>query len=85
MRLSYRKMAGNVLANTQTGRNIRHGLVARFRQSVFGRLAGYEDVIGADRLGCDPAKRFIVGGRVVTTQAASTIPGVTEARCARGQ
>src|SRR5450755_2693366 len=65
-------MAGNVLTDTRTGRNRRHGLVAQFRQSVFGRLAGYEDVNDADRLGCDPAMRFIVGGQAVTAQAAST-------------
>ena len=66
-------MAGHVFADTRTGRNGRHGLVAQFRQSIFGRLAGYEDVNDADRLGCDPAMRFIVGGRVaVTAHAAST-------------
>ena len=32
------------------------------RQSTFGRLGGYEDVNDADRLGCDPALRWIVGG-----------------------
>jgi hypothetical protein len=42
------------------------------RQSVFGRLAGYEDVNDADRLGRDPAMRWIVGGRAATKQAAST-------------
>jgi hypothetical protein len=30
------------------------------------RLAGYEDVNDADRLGRDPAMRWIVGGRAVT-------------------
>jgi hypothetical protein len=43
-----------------------------FRQSVFGRLGGYDDVNDADRLGCDPAMRWIVGGRAVERQAAST-------------
>jgi hypothetical protein len=38
---------------------------------VFGRLAGYEDVNDADRLGRDPAMRRIVGGRAVTQSAAS--------------
>ena len=70
--LGLSQMAGEVLADTRTGRNSGHGLVAQFRQSVFGRLAGYEDVNDADRLGCDPAMRFIVGGRAVTTQAASS-------------
>jgi len=70
--LGLSQMAGDVLADTRTGRNSRHGLVAQFRQSVFGRLAGYEDVNDADRLGCDPAMRFIVGGHAVTAQAASS-------------
>ena len=37
--LGLSQMAGNVLTDTRTGRNSRHGLVAQFRQSVFGRLA----------------------------------------------
>ena len=43
-----------------------------FRQSVFGRLGGYEDVNDAERLGRDPAMRWIVGGKAVERQAAST-------------
>ena len=39
---------------------------------MFGRVAGYEDVNDADRLGRDPAMRWIVGGRAATKQAAST-------------
>ncbi len=65
-------MAAEVLADTRTGRNGRHSLIAQLRQSVFGRLAGYEDVNDADRLGRDPAMRWIVGGRAATDQAAST-------------
>ena len=65
-------LAGSVLADSRTGKNGRHTLVAQFRQAVFGRLAGYEDVNDADRLGRDPAMRWIVGGRAVTAEAAST-------------
>src|SRR5215475_3202764 len=65
-------LAAEVLADPRTGRNGRHSLIAQLRQSVFGRLAGYEDVNDADRLGRDPAMRWIVGGRAVTEQAAST-------------
>jgi hypothetical protein len=65
-------MAGDMLADTRTGKNGRHALVGMLRQSVFGRLAGYEDVNDADRLGRDPAMRWIVGGRTVAKQAAST-------------
>ena len=35
---------GDRLAEARTGRNRRHLLVGLLRQSVFGRLAGYEDV-----------------------------------------
>src|SRR5436309_9617223 len=65
-------MAAEVLADPRTGRNGRHSLIAQLRQPVFGRLAGYEDVNDADRLGRDSAMRWIVGGRAVTDQAAST-------------
>ena len=70
--LGLTEMAGQVLADSRTGKNNRHTLIAQFRQSVFGRLAGYEDVNDADRLGHDPAMRWIVGGRAVTKAAAST-------------
>ena len=52
-------LAGEVLADTRTGQNSRHTLMAQLRQSVFGRLAGYEDVNDADRLGRDPGIRWI--------------------------
>src|ERR671932_1571501 len=65
-------IAGVVLADTRTGANGRHALLGQFRQSVFGRLAGYEDVNDADRLAHDPAMRWIVGGRAVTHNAASS-------------
>ena len=56
-------MAGDVLADARTGRNGRHALVGLLRQSVFGRLAGYDDVNDAERLRHDPAMRWIVGGK----------------------
>ena len=46
-------------------------MAGQFRQSVFDRLGGYEDVNDADRLGRDPAMRWIVGGKAVERQAAS--------------
>ena len=53
-------LAGEGLAETRTGQNSRHSLTAQFWQSVFGRVAGYEDVNDADRLAHDPALRWIV-------------------------
>src|SRR5437667_6708919 len=37
-------MAGDKLSDARTGKNGRHALIGMLRQSVFGRLAGYEDV-----------------------------------------
>jgi hypothetical protein len=49
------------LLDGRRGKNTRHKLGGLFRQSVFGRLAGYEDVNDAERLAGDPAMRAIVG------------------------
>jgi hypothetical protein len=56
------------LRDTRRGKNTFHRLDGLFRQSVYGRLAGYED---ADHLALDPVMRQVVGGRVVDAQAAS--------------
>ena len=66
------EIAGDRLTDTRRGKNGRHGLVGQFRQSVFGRLGGYDDVNDADRLSLDPVMRWIVGGHAVEGQAAST-------------
>ena len=65
-------LAGDVLADSRTGKNGWHGVVGLLRQSVYGRLAGYEDVNDAERLGRDPAMRWIVGGKAVERGGAST-------------
>jgi hypothetical protein len=62
---------GERLAEARTGKNRRHLLVGLLRQSVFGRLAGYEDVNDAERLCHDPAMRWVVGDRAITGSAAS--------------
>jgi hypothetical protein len=59
------------LAEARTARNRRHLLVGLLRQSVFGRLAGYEDVNDADRLCGDPAMRWVVGGKAPMDRATS--------------
>jgi hypothetical protein len=65
-------MVGDQLVDPRTGKNGQHAMTGLFRQSVFGRLGGYEDVNDADRLGRDPAMRWTVGGRAVAKAAAST-------------
>jgi hypothetical protein len=47
-------------------------LLALLRQSIYSRLAGYEDVNDAERLCLDPALRTVVGGRAKDNTAAST-------------
>ena len=69
--LGLTEMAGDVLADARRGKNGRHALAGLFRQSVFGRLAGYEDVNDAERLRHDPAMRWIVGGKAAQGCAAS--------------
>lgn len=63
--------ASEVLAYARTGKNGRHALVGMLGQSVFGRLAGYEDVNDAERLRHDPAIRWVVGGKAAKSRAAS--------------
>ena len=70
--LGLTEVAGTIFQDSRTGKNGWHGMTGQFRQSVFGRLGGYEDVNDADRLGRDPAMRWIVGGKAVERQAAST-------------
>jgi hypothetical protein len=60
------------LQDTRTGQNTQHTLTALLRQSIYSRLAGYEDVNDADRLCLDPAMRIVVGGRAKDNKAAST-------------
>jgi hypothetical protein len=92
--LGLTEMAGETLADARTGRNGRHALVGLLRQSVFGRLAGYEDVNDAERLRHDPAIRWIVGGTAAHSNAASpsqgplrnsVAGGTSEPLCSSGQ
>ena len=64
-------MASWELRDNRTGRNARHDLLAMFRQSLFGRVAGYEDVNDAGRLSRDPVMRLIAGQRDFDRFAAS--------------
>jgi hypothetical protein len=64
-------MAAALIADTRTGRNGCHRLAGLLRQSIFSRLAGYEDVNDAERLRRDPVMRQLVGGRAVKYSAAS--------------
>ena len=70
--LGLTKLAVSKLTECRLGKNTQHALVALLRQSIFGRLAGYEDVNDAERLRLDPAMRALVGYADVMRHAAST-------------
>ena len=59
------------LSDQRTGRNIQHAMTTLLRQSVYSRLAGYEDVNDAERLSVDPVLRAITGKKAPNKQAAS--------------
>ena len=64
--------ADGYLQESRTGRNIRHHLIPLIRQSIYSRLAGYDDTNDAQRLAQDPAMRVIVGWQGLDRNAAST-------------
>ena len=70
--LGLSELAGTALSECRRGKNTRHLLTGLFRQSVFGRLAGYEDVNDAERLAHDPAMRAVVDRTGLDRRAAST-------------
>ena len=61
----------SVFHDSRTGRNIQHDLTALLRQSVYSRLAGYEDVNDAHRLSVAPTMRRITGKKIDNKNAAS--------------
>ena len=70
--LGLTEVAPNYVRDTRGGRNVQHELVPLLRQSVYSRLAGYEDTNDAVRLARDPAMQVVVGRRALEKQAAST-------------
>jgi hypothetical protein len=70
--LGLTELASGALSEARRGRSARHLLAGLLRQSVFGRLAGYEDVNDAECLAHDPAMRALVDRGGLDRRAAST-------------
>ena len=70
--LGLTEIAEDYLQESRTGRNILHHLVPLLRQSIYSRLAGYDDTNDAVRLSQDPAMRVIVGWQGSERKGAST-------------
>jgi len=64
-------MAADLIEDKRTGRNIQHQVSGLLRQSVYARLAGYEDTNDHEGLSRDPAMRAVIGKRALDRTAAS--------------
>jgi len=71
-RLGLSGLIGEHLVDSRTGRNTQFPLADLLRQSVYSRLAGYEDLNDAARLSADPTFRLIGSEKVWERGAALT-------------
>ncbi len=70
-KLGLTEMAGQLLTELRSGRNVQHHMVPLIRQVIYSRLAGYPDTNDADRLARDPAMRLVVSRRASDKGAAA--------------
>jgi hypothetical protein len=63
-RLGFGELITRHLSDSRRGKNTQLPLADLFRQSVYSRMAGYEDVNDAERLSQDPAFRLIGSEKV---------------------
>jgi len=63
-RLGFGDLIAQHLTDSRRGKNTRFPLADLLRQSVYGRIAAYEDVNDAERLSQDPTFRLIGGDGV---------------------
>ena len=71
-RLGLEKLIEEHLSDSRQGLNKQFTLVDLLRQSVYSRLAGYEDLNDAERLAVDPTFRLISSQRIWDRGAALT-------------
>ena len=71
-RLGLEKLIEEHLSDSRQGMNKQFTLADLLRQSVYSRLAGYEDLNDAERLAADPTFRLISSQRIWDRGAALT-------------
>jgi len=71
-RLGFEQLIAQHLSDSRCGKNTQFPLTDLFRQSVYSRLAGYEDVNDAERLSQDPTFRLIGSEKIWDRGAALT-------------
>jgi hypothetical protein len=71
-RLGLSELMGRHLSDSRRGKNIQLPLADLLRQSIYSRLAGYEDVNDAERLSQDPTFRLIGSRKICERGAALT-------------
>jgi len=64
-KLGLTSMVSDYLVDKRQGRNVQHELTELLRQSVYSRLAGYEDLNDAQTLRQDPALRTCLSERAM--------------------
>ena len=65
-------MSEDKIVDKRTGKNVQHQMPGLLRQSVYARLAGYEDTNDHEGLSRDPAMRAVIGKRALERTAASS-------------
>lgn len=71
-RLGLSELMQRHLSDSRRGKNIQLPLADLLRQSIYSRLAGYEDVNDAERLSQDPTFRLIGSKKILERGAALT-------------
>ena len=71
-RLGLSELIDRHLSDSRRGKNIQLPLADLLRQSIYSRLAGYEDVNDAERLSQDPTFRLIGSKKILERGAALT-------------
>ena len=69
-KLGLTELAEEYLQDKRYGKNIQHEMEGLLRQSLYSRLAGYEDTNDAEGLRNDPGMRAVIGSRALAKSGA---------------